>query len=606
MNETDYGEKIIDLRVKRMSIRRRLPLLISILLLSLVLTFSAIAYLGVRKASMSNATERLRALTDQLGGMFSKSATVVSTQVLTIANDSVLKRQLEKGSEVTSTHVKDLIKSLRKDSLTILSELLDSNLQVIERSSDGNVQIIVPRDSLVKNVMAGLPVDVSKFYNSKDSIYYAVVAAVRSGKKNIGYILQWHLLYATPQTLEQLSQLIGTNALLYFANTDGSIWTNFVGQVKSPPQGAFDKDGILKYERVKGQPVLAAQAPIVGTPWLVQLEFSEQLVVSAANRFLYWMIIAGLILVVIAIVITTIMSRNITRPLKDLTGAVANFNVNNDPLTVLVRRNDEIGKLAQAYNAMSKQVTAAHRDLEVKVIELEDKTAQLRELSAYIEKIREEERISIAREMHDELGQLLTAFKMDAVILKKRLGENITPLIAENISDMTKGVDEAIKFVRRLASDLRPRILDDLGLVAALEWFSEDFTKRYNIDVRFSSGEENYELNPEQATALFRIYQESLTNVARHSEATMVEGTLNVHADKLRLSISDNGKGFEVQNSGKKKSLGLLGMKERAAIIGGNLEIVSSAGKGTEVYIEIQLQQPAFIVTPAVLSRTEK
>jgi signal transduction histidine kinase len=170
--------------------------------------------------------------------------------------------------------------------------------------------------------------------------------------------------------------------------------------------------------------------------------------------------------------------------------------------------------------------------------------------------------------------------------------------VLENIADMTKGVDDAIKFVRRLASDLRPRILDDLGLVAALEWFSEEFTKRYNIDVKFSSDEENYDIKPELATCLFRIYQESLTNVARHSEATMVTGRLASLDSKLCLSVKDNGKGFDVQDSGRKKSLGLLGMKERAAIIGGHLDIVSSPGNGTSVLIEISLPETSNIISP--------
>lgn len=600
MDVNDYGEKIIDLRTKRMSIRRRLPLLISILLLSLILTFSAIAYFGVRKATLAIGTERLRSLTDQLASMFGKSATVVSAQVEAVAEEKAVKHLLQTGRTDSVARVLELLKSLRKDSLTLLCELLDSNRKQVQQSSENNILVKVPRDVVLKNMPAGATTDVGKFYKWGDSIYYAVIAVVRSDKKISGYILQWHLLHASPQTLNELSGLIGTDATLYFGNKDESLWTNMIGQVKGPPAGSKAADGILKYAREKGKQLLAAQTPIPGTPWIVLLEFPEQSVVNTANIFLYWMIIAGLILVIIAIVITAIMSRNITRPLKDLTTAVASFSPDKDPLTVLVKRNDEIGKLAQAFNAMSKQIGMAHRELEDKINELQDKTSQLRELSAHIEKIREEERISIAREMHDELGQLLTAFKMDAVILKKRLGDNVSPLVLENISDMTKGVDEAIKFVRRLASDLRPRILDDLGLVAALEWFSEEFTKRYSIDVQFSSDAENYDIKPEVATGLFRIYQESLTNVARHSEATKVEARLMSRHSKLCLSVTDNGKGFDVQDSGRKKSLGLLGMKERAAIIGGNLEIVSSPGNGTSVLIEISLPRSSDVISPVV------
>ncbi len=158
------------------------------------------------------------------------------------------------------------------------------------------------------------------------------------------------------------------------------------------------------------------------------------------------------------------MSSNITRPLNRLTAAVSAAAPENYSLRLREDRTDEIGVLTRAFNKMLGQVKSAHSVLQNKMSEAEQMSEELRELSAHLQNVREEERKHIAREIHDELGQLLTGFKMDISILKKRLGNDNLPLVAGQVTEMTNGVDEAIKFVRRLASELRPAILDDLGL----------------------------------------------------------------------------------------------------------------------------------------------
>jgi signal transduction histidine kinase len=217
--------------------------------------------------------------------------------------------------------------------------------------------------------------------------------------------------------------------------------------------------------------------------------------------------------------------------------------------------------------------------------EMEEKNNELRSLSAHLQNIREEERINIAREMHDELGQLLTGFKMDVSWMSKNLNNHENPAIREKLTGMVTIVDEAVKFVRKIASELRPSLLDDLGLIPALEWHGEEFEKRFNIKVQFNSQVNELNISPEIATGLFRIYQESLTNVARHAEAKKIAATLRIADTHLLLTISDDGKGFNTSEN--KRTLGLLGMKERAVMIGGKLEIKSEPRKGTTIIISV-------------------
>src|SRR5690606_22699975 len=150
-----------------------------------------------------------------------------------------------------------------------------------------------------------------------------------------------------------------------------------------------------------------------------------------------------------------------------------------------IERRDEIGKLARAFNHMIDEVREARQGLENKIVETGEINEQLRSLTAHLQNIREEERIHIAREMHDELGQLLTAFKMDISWLQKKLDTHPESAIKDRLRDMNKLTEDAVLFVRKIASELRPSVLDDFGLIPALEWHSEEFSKRFGIEVSF-------------------------------------------------------------------------------------------------------------------------
>ncbi len=213
---------------------------------------------------------------------------------------------------------------------------------------------------------------------------------------------------------------------------------------------------------------------------------------------------------------------------------------------------------------------------------------RLRELSAHLQKVREDERIRIAREIHDELGQQLTVLKMDISWLKKKI-ESDDPKVVQKMSDLMHVIDTTVKTVRKISSDLRPSLLDDLGLIAALEWHSQEFEKRSGIKITFVSALPELEVNTSVATAMFRIFQETLTNVGRHANASAVEATLTQEDGKLIMRIRDDGKGFSLNEIADKKTLGILGMQERISIINGEYRIDSSPGLGTLVEVKVPI-----------------
>jgi PAS domain S-box-containing protein len=209
---------------------------------------------------------------------------------------------------------------------------------------------------------------------------------------------------------------------------------------------------------------------------------------------------------------------------------------------------------------------------------------QLRQLSAHLQNIREEERTHIAREIHDELGQQLSALKMDIewVISKMPRQEG---LLKEKVADLLSLICQTVNSVRRISTNLRPAILDDLGLLAALEWQSSEAEKRSGININLTCNLTDVTLPLPITTGLFRIYQEALTNVVRHSSAKQVDAKLIVSENMIILQIADNGKGIVTEPSGK--TFGLIGMKERAYILNGNIEIQSKPGKGTTIMVSI-------------------
>ena len=251
----------------------------------------------------------------------------------------------------------------------------------------------------------------------------------------------------------------------------------------------------------------------------------------------------------------------------------------------LFNQNNTISKnavqLKRSADKMSRMIEALNKSVEKEKSALE----QLQHLAQYIEKARENERASISRELHDDLGQALTAVKIDLGIIRKNVTDEET---VSKINKVTTLVGETIKTVQRLTSNLRPDIIYDLGLETALEWYTKEYSERYGTGV-FLEMDSGISFSAEDSLTLFRIMQESLTNVARHSRATQVNISLCKTGDYVNFSISDNGIGITESQRTANNSFGIISMKERAASLNATFEVYGKNGAGTVIRLIIPL-----------------
>ena len=236
----------------------------------------------------------------------------------------------------------------------------------------------------------------------------------------------------------------------------------------------------------------------------------------------------------------------------------------------------------------------AHDELEIRVqertAELAKANEQLRSLTEHLHMVREKERTLIARYIHDELGQSLTALKMDVSWIERNLPEEIDSL-REKIKSMYELIDKTLKTTKEIITELRPSILDDFGLKATLEWYAKEFQNRTEINCKIHTDLNESTLEQTRSTTIFRIFQESLTNIARHANATSVKVNVKVEKSNLVLKVEDNGKGITEEQINDSKSLGLIGMRERLIILKGKLKIFGVKDKGTTVVATVPLER---------------
>lgn len=219
---------------------------------------------------------------------------------------------------------------------------------------------------------------------------------------------------------------------------------------------------------------------------------------------------------------------------------------------------------------------------------LRESEEQLRQLAARMHDAREAERARVARELHDELGQTLTALKLDISRMVQSLTrEHLTPQMVDRLQSLIGLSDIGLATVKRIATTLRPPTLDHLGLAEAIHWESLTFKARTGLRCTVRANKTRTALSSEQQTALFRIFQEALTNVVRHAQASAVQVTLTERAQRFEMSIRDNGRGITEAQTGDPNAIGLLGMRERTALMGGVFRISGRRGKGTVVLIEV-------------------
>jgi signal transduction histidine kinase len=354
-------------------------------------------------------------------------------------------------------------------------------------------------------------------------------------------------------------------------------------------------------------PITVAGARL-GTVLLAYSRASMEDEIAAGRR---QMLVVGLLAVLAAGVLAYLLSSYISVPIMHIAGAMETAATDGGVRSTLpVQRTDEIGVLAASFNAMADDLSRHRRHLEELVSirtaelvdanvslerevaertrahsELRESRGELRALATHLQSVREEERTQIAREIHDELGQALTALKMDVHWIGHRI--EAQPALRERARTMSALIDTTVQTVRRISTELRPKLLDDLGLSAAIEWQAREFEQRSGIVCDVRSEPEDIMLDPQCSTAFFRIFQETLTNVARHARARHVDVALRMDSNGVILLVSDDGIGITPERASNPGALGIVGMRERAYSLGGTFDVSGDPGPGTSVRVSI-------------------
>ena len=278
-------------------------------------------------------------------------------------------------------------------------------------------------------------------------------------------------------------------------------------------------------------------------------------------------------------------------------GAVASRRMSAQRIVTGLRRNGEEFPIEASISNHSehdrKFFTVILRDVTERACAdqaLRRSKDELREFATIASSVREQEKSRVARELHDELAQSLTALMMDVAWMKEHAPTGQEQLRLK-IAGMQAMLDSTVKATRRIAADLRPLILDDLGLVPAAKWLVQNFVQRSGVRCEFAFDPPGLELDDPHATAVFRILQEALTNIAHHAQAELVNVTLDVNEEEITLRVRDNGRGFEPRDPRKPNSFGLVGLRERAYLLDGEINIDTTPGKGTLIEVRIPIRQ---------------
>ena len=399
--------------------------------------------------------------------------------------------------------------------------------------------------------------------------------------------------------LGELAEQAGlpSDSALLIADRHGNILASSLGltiaahSVKNRLQG-FDRlirrpQELTRCETPDGIARLAVATPLKGVNdvWVI-VGPPEANVYSAADGVFYRDLLVLALLAILAVASSLAATDlSVLRDIRRLAGATHRFGKGELNARVPVPRpHGEIRDLSMTFNAMADNLELRHRH----ALRAQER---LRALSHRLQTAREAEAARIAQELHDELGQELSVLRLELERLRRKvvLGDEQVSRekLAEEVDELGELVDATVRAVRRIASELRPGVLDRLGLVAGVEWLLNEFERRSGIATILAADGVEEKVNTDISTALFRITQEALTNIARHAGATAVAARLSGTARDLKLRIEDNGCGFDAGAEPPTLSLGLLGMKERARRLGGAIDIASVPGKGTEVRVAI-------------------
>lgn len=532
-----------------LSIRQRMLLLICTLLLCVIVTFAIAAYYGIRNAEMAMGRERLSSVSNELSSMLSASTTtLVKTTKITADNDTI-RKYIQLGGAQLHDDASKILKETWKDSTNTMIELVDVHFSSLLSYSIESEKLKSKLSHSLKSSDRSLPDnsgEVGKILTIDSLMYCPVVIPVTDKEKAIGYLVSWRLISGPPSATEQVSQLIGKGAAFYIGNSDGSLWTNLTKPVTKPTAESIEVNKEIEYTDSKGQSVIAKAQPITSSSWLVLVEFSKHTIAEGANRFLRWIIFIGLLLIAAGIVIARIVSYSITRPLQQLTDAATAISKGDYSSTVELDRNDELSKLATAFNIMAGEIKVMRSDLEDKVT---GRTAQLEALH------NEMEAFSYTVS-HDLRAPLRGIIGFTAILEEKYSSQlddeakRLTGIIKKNTLKMGNLIDDLLAFSKIGRNELVKHNIPTNEIVK--EVIESLDPKHLNDKIKW-----NITALPDvtgDTNAIRQVWTNYISNAIKYSarkEQPVIEIGSWVHEGQTAFFVKDNGVGFDEQYKDK-------------------------------------------------------
>lgn len=531
-----------------LSIRHRLPLLMAALLFGVIAAFTWASHRGIKESGLEVGRERLLHLTQQFASMLQQSATKLNDKTFTAANDPAVRSFLRSGSPATRSSALDALKEFA-------GPQDPNNLQVELWNADQSLALTFPENleaepSDLKTEFRQCASEPFRFSGAiravKDFIAYPSVAAVKDDAgKPLGYLVRWRKLSSNPEARKQLTDLLGSETTLYFGNSRGDVWTDLEKIVAKPPVSLHSTGEITTYKR-GGDSVMALGRPVSGTPWFVMVEIPERTLVAHAGRFLRRMILMGLALFTIGVAGAFALSRGITRPLRSLTEAASAISEGHYSQMVAIRRRDELGTLANAFNTMTAKVRESQRNLEQKI---KERTAELeasnKELESFSYSVSHDLRAPLRA--IDGFSRILAedhSNKLDADALR------VLEVIRTNTQQMGRLIDDLLTFSRlgRKSIERSPINMEELARDVSAQLGAADS----GSVPRFEVGA----LAPANGdTALLRqVFVNLLSNAAKYSKgkhAALVQVSCNSKNGENVYCVKDNGVGFDMNYANK-------------------------------------------------------
>jgi signal transduction histidine kinase len=630
--------------LSNISFKYRLPILIGALLATVIVACTWASYRAVKASALDVGRERLHNLTQQLSTLLQQSAANILTKTASVANEAGMRAFVKSPEPSSRADVQKLLQQFTapQDANSVRVELYNTQGTRLLVSPESETTPLGDLTTEFKQSASEPFKTVGQIRQLKDVIGFPAVAAIKSEDGKVaGYLVRWRKLAASSDTRQQMTRLLGTSATLYLGNHDNDTWTDLATLVAKPPVDVRAKEDILTYKRNADTDVIGLARPITGTPWVILIEFPDDVVLKPVSGFMARIVVIGLFLFVMGVAGAFVLSRKITGPLYQLTAGATAISRGDDSRSVEILQNDEVGQLSKAFNTMVEKLRDSQRELEHKV---QERTAQLEEANRQLEQlsetnaqkrtVAERERTDALEALHNTEKQLLQSQKLEAVgrlaggishdfnnlltvilgysdIMKRNLQES-HPL-RRNVEEIVRASERAASLTRQLLAFSRkqvmqPKVFDLNTVITDLEkmlrrMIGEDIELRVSLQGELG----NIEADPVQLEQVMMNLVVNARDAMPKGGKLCIEST-NVYLDEayarehlsvvpgdyVMLAISDTGCGmdeetrqhifepfFTTKEQGKGTGLGLSMVYGIVKQSGGNIWVYSEEGRGT-------------------------